>query len=255
MKLLHVLCLTLVSASVALGSVASGYNSNGFEAPTFAPGPLDGQDGWTGLGTGGGAAPVVVTSPDPVLGQQAVRLQVGDTQGDSSSMDHAIAPVTPGPGVVVTVSYDIFRNAPAQGMLAQNMWWWWWDAGEPTYGLQWDQGGGLTLPHGWNPGAGSVPTIYGAWANLTMLWDFTQMKAYSWYNGVIVDNGISISGITELTGWTISLGHDAADGTGASTVWIDNFKIDVSVIPEPGSLAALATGLVGLGGLALRRRK
>jgi hypothetical protein len=247
MKLLHVLCLVLLSASVAA----------------------------------------------PVIGDQAVRLQVGDVQGDTSFMDHAIGPVSAASGAVVTVSYDIFRNAPESGKLAQNMWWWWWDAGEPTYGLQWDQYGGSTLPHGWNTGAGSAPTVYGAYANLTMVWDFSQMKAYSWYNGALVDNGIPITNITQLTGWTIKLGHEAATGTGGSVVWIDNFKIDVvgpaggynsngfeaptfgvgplagqdgwtggasgggaapAVVPEPGSLLALATGLVGLGGLALRRR-
>jgi len=248
MKLLHVLCLVLLSASVAF---AGGYNSNGFEPPTFAVGALAGQDGWTGSSSGGGVAPTVVTAPDPVIGQQAVRLEVGDIQGDASTMDHAISPISAASGAIVTVSYDIFRNAPAQGMLAQNLWWWWFDAGEPTYGLQWDIDG--TLPNGWNPGAGSTPTVFGAWTNLTMVWDFTQMKAFSWYNGVQVDNGIPITNITTLTGWTINLGHESASGTGGSVVWIDNFKIDV--VPEPGSVLALLTGVVGLSGLALRRRK
>ena len=254
MKGLHlVLALSLVLFAAG-ATCAAGYNSGGFEPATFSTGALAGQDGWTGAGGGGGAAPVVVTAPDPVLGQQAVRLAVGDVQGDTSSMDHAINPVAASSGAIVTVSYDIFRYAPDSGKFAQNMWWWWWDAGEPTYGLQWDVAGaaGQTLPHGWNPGAGAAPTVFGAWANLTMVWDFSQMKAYSWYNGALVDNGIPITNVTQLTGWTINLGHEAASGTGGAVVWIDNFRIDV--VPEPGSLLALAGGLVGFGGFVLRRR-
>ncbi|MGQ9455600.1 MAG: PEP-CTERM sorting domain-containing protein [Armatimonadota bacterium] len=79
------------------------------------------------------------------------------------------------------------------------------------------------------------------------------MKAYSWYNGVLVDNGIPITNITKLTGWTISLSRDAASGSVGDIAWIDNFAIDVQIIPEPGSIAALATGLIGLVGLARRR--
>jgi hypothetical protein len=245
MKLLHVLCLVLITSTAVF---AGTYSAGGFEAPTFAPGPLDGQDGWTGSSAGGGLAPVVVTAPDPVIGEQAVRLYVGPTQGDVSEMDHAIDPVWPMSGVIVTVSYDIYRNPDPW---AQNLWWWWWDAGEPTYGLQWDIDG--TLPNGWSTGAGSAPTVVGRYANIKMVWNFTEMKAYSWYDGALVDNGIPISGITELSGWTIYLSHDADTGTSESTVWIDNFNVDV--VPEPGSLFAMATGLVGLGGFVLRRRR
>lgn len=242
----------VLGLAVLCGGVASaaGYNAGGFES--FAIGDLNGQDGWVGSAAGGGVAPSVVDSP--AIGQKAVKLEVPDVQGASTQMDIAIAPIAAVSGTKVTVSYDIYRPAPAGGMLAQNLWWWWFDAGEPTYGLQWDQGGGTVCPHGWNPGAGSTASVYDVFANITMVWDFTEMKAYSSYNGVAVDNGIPISNITSLTGWSINLGHDAGTGTGASLAYIDNFSIDVRVIPEPGSLLALASGLVGLGGLALRRR-
>lgn len=238
-------------AAASLGGSASAvtlYDSNGFESPTFTLGALPGQNGWTGGSAGGGAVPQVVTAPDPVIGQQAVRLYVGDKQGDGSSMDHAIPAINNVAGWVVTVSYDVYRPAPATDKLAQNLWWWWWDAGEPTYGLQWDQSGGLTLPNGWNPGAGQAATVFNRYANVKMVWDFTQMKAYSWYDGTIVDNGIPITNITKLTGWTISLGHDAGTGTGESLAYIDNFSI--TAVPEPASLALLA-----LGGLAVIRRR
>jgi hypothetical protein len=230
----------LVAASAAL---AAGYNSNGFEPTTFVTGPLNGQDGWVGTGAGGGFEPAVVTSPDPVEGTQAVKLSVPNTQGAASTMHMGIAPVTPGPGVVVTVSYDVYRHQNDLGK-TQNLWWWWVDAGTPTYGLQWDIGG--TLPAGWNPGAGSATTIYDAWTNITQEWDFGTGIYKSWYNGVAVDTNVAITEITTLTGWEISLAHDAGTEAGEDTAWIDNFSI--TVVPEPAALM-----LLGLGAL-LRRR-
>ena len=243
MKVLAGAVVLLATAGMAM---AAGYDSLGFES--FMLGPLDGQDGWVGSAAGGGIAPQVVTAPDPVLGERAVRLEVGDTQGDSSQMDHAFIPadlVAAGYTNLV-VSYDIYRQLNAQDK-TQNIWWWLWDAGSPTYGLQWDQGPS-TCPHGWNEGAGSAPTVLGRYANVTMEWDLVDMKAYSWYDGVIVDNGIPIADITALTGWTIQFGHDSDTGTGGDVAWIDNFQAIAT--PEPASLALLA-----LGGLALLRRR
>jgi hypothetical protein len=243
------LLITLV-AVVGLTGIASAdvlYSANGFEPNTFAPGPLAGQGGWTAAGAGGGIAPMVVTAPDPVVGTQAVRLEVPDLQGATSSMDHTI-PAFDITGTIVTVSFDIYRE---DSPWLSNLWWWWFDAGTPTYGLQWDAAvgnPGQTLPNGWNPGAGSAVTVMGRYANVTMVWDFQQSLAYSWYDGNLIDNGIPITDITTLTGWTIQLGHDEATGSGPEVAWIDNFSI--SVVPEPTSLALLA-----LGGLALLRRR
>ncbi len=185
-----------------------------------------------------------------MVGQQAVRLEVPDLQGATSFMDHAIPTITSPAGLVVTVSYDIYRPTPAEGNVAHNLWWWWWDAGAPTYGLQWDQAGGQTLPNGWNSGAGSAPTVFDRYANVTMVWDFTLMKAFSSYDGVVVDNGIPINGVTSLSGWTIQLGHDSATGSGAGLAYIDNFSI--TVVPEPRH-GALCAGLC-LSGIAVWRR-
>lgn len=224
------------------------YDSGGFEQPTFRRGVLNGQDGWIAVGDGvSGDVPRVVSAPEPVLGKQAVRLEVGDSQGDLSLMFLPIDdPLAAGYPIVI-VSFDIYRIGPQQ---TQNLWWFWIDDGTPTYGLQWDLSN-QTHPFGWNPGASSTSTIFDRYVNLTMKWDFTQNKAYSWYNGVLVDDGIPIDGITQLTGWGIMLSHDAPTGTGADVVWIDNFSI--YVVPEPASLAVLAGGVLALAGVRRRR--
>ncbi len=235
-------CVAVLCA-VASVAFAAGYDSNGFEPATFTTGPLAGQDGWTAAGGGGGFAPEVVTAPDPVMGTQAVKLSVPNIQGASSSMDMTIDTITPGAGVIVTVSYDVYRQKNELDK-TQNLWWWWFDAGTPTYGLQWDVGG--TRPVGFAENAGEAATIYDAWTNITQEWNLETMTFNSWYNGQPVDVNYPITGITELTGWTISLSHDAGEESGADTAWIDNFSINV--VPEPAALA-----LLGLGAL-LRRR-
>ncbi|MER3474789.1 MAG: hypothetical protein C4335_12335 [Armatimonadota bacterium] len=244
---LTVAAVIVLGASTAQAQLA-WYDSGGFEAPVFRLGILNGQDGWTGLpgGTFGDWARVV-RAPEPVLGGQAVRLEVGDHQGDFSVMEHAIPDPLAAGWKIVIVSFDIYRIGPQQ---TQNLWWYWFDSGEPTHGIQWDMSN-ATHPFGWNPGAGSTPTVFDRYVTLKMMWDFTQMKAYSWYNGALVDNGIPITNINSLTGWGIALAHDAASGTGADVVWIDNFAIHV--VPEPASVVVLAGGVLALAGLKRRR--
>jgi len=247
MKNRLIVCVAVLSTAGVV--VASPYDSQGFEPPTFMPGLLNGQDGWNAGADAPGMDPLVVTAPDPVYGEQAVRLEVPDTQGATSWMEHA-ADLTSviGSGGTVVISFDVYRQLNTEGSV-QNLWWWLWDAGTPTYGLQWDQGPS-TLPYGWNPNAGSAATILGRYANVTMEYDFGTMTCSSWYDGALVDDHIPINPngddpITTITGFTIYLAHEAADGTGGDVAWIDNF----SMTPEPTSILLLAVGA-----LAFRRR-
>jgi hypothetical protein len=190
-------------------------------------GPLSGQAPWAdGAGT---TPPTVVTAPDPVEGTKAVRMEINDTQGETSYVDWPTADLVAAGYKIITVSYDIYRPAPLPGFKAQNFWWWWFDSGTPTYGLQWDIAfaNGGTLPFGFEAGAQSVPTVYGTWTPLVQVWDLVGHKATSYYNGQRVDAGFWVHDIATLTGWGLSLSHDAATGAsgGPTLVFIDNFTV------------------------------
>ncbi|MBN2446865.1 MAG: hypothetical protein JXO22_09075, partial [Phycisphaerae bacterium] len=116
----RILVWTVATIATAAIAVAGGYDSQGFEPSTFVPGLLNGQDGWVAYTDGAlGMDPLVVTTPDPVIGTQAVRLEVPDVQGAMSGMDHAVDLTSVvNAGGTVTVSYDIFRQ---EGAL-QNIW-------------------------------------------------------------------------------------------------------------------------------------
>lgn len=218
----------------------------GFE--DYATGGLDGQFGWIGSQAGSGIAPTVITSADgPTQGNQAVLLEVSNLQGDASEMDRTFSDLIALGYKHLSVSYDIYR--PTDGT-DQNLWWWLPDSGEPTYGLQWDIGG--TAPHGWNTGAGSATTIFGRYATVSMEWDLETMLAYSWYDGVAVDNSIPIKDIATLSGWTIVLTHEGSTNDVGDKAYIDNFKIlAAKPVPEPATIAAVGAGLL----LALKRRR
>ncbi len=126
----------LVWTASATHAQLAWYDSHGFEAPVFSPGVLNGQDGWLSEGGGpSGDTARVVVSPEPTVGGQAVRLELGDSQGDYSLMARPIDDPLAAGWPIVIVSFDIYRIGPTQ---KQNLWWYWFDSGEPTYGLQWD---------------------------------------------------------------------------------------------------------------------
>jgi hypothetical protein len=249
------LILLLITALVGSAAADMWYDSGGFEPQKFTPGALNGQDGWIGSAGGGGFEPMVVTkATDWTIDEQAVRLEVPDAEGAFSQMEIPVADIIAAGWKDVTVSFEIRRSCDSTWY--QNLWWWWYDAGTPTYGLQWDEGGnypGGTYPFGWNEGAGRKETVTGRYAKLEMEWNFNDLTTSSWYDGVLVDDAIPMPGdITSLTGWVIQLGHDAATGTGSDKAWIDNFYIEV--VPEPAAVAPLAGFVLGLAGLLLRKK-
>lgn len=244
---------TVILSFVAVCTIGSAHGlvwdtiiDTGFE--DYALGGLNGQFGWVGSQGGSGTAPTVISSADgPTQGNQAVLLEVTNTQGDASEMDRTFSDLIAQGYKHLFVSYDIYRVVDGPD---QNLWWWLPDAGEPTYGLQWDIGG--TAPHGWNTGAGSATTIFGQYATVAMEWDLETNLAYSWYDGAVVDNGIPVKDIATITGWTIYFAHEASTNDVGDKAYIDNFKIMAAKpVPEPATMVAVGAGLL----LALKRRR
>ncbi len=202
------------------------YDSQGFEDPPFVLGVLNGQDGWVATGGGGGSNPVVVTSPDPVQGSQAIRLEIPDIEKSFSSMQMPVPDLIAAGYDLITVEFDIYRETDAW---VSNLWWWWFNEGTPTYGLQWDEANGQyggTYPFGWD--GTSVPNELDRYVTLFMEWDFREGMAYGYYDGALVTT-VPISGIDALTGWAIELWHDEATGSGPDVAWIENFKIEAFI--------------------------
>ncbi|MFQ3676804.1 MAG: PEP-CTERM sorting domain-containing protein [Fimbriimonadaceae bacterium] len=235
-------CLTTCLASATLIAGAGAYTYfQDFESMSL--GDLDGQDGWVGSASGGDAPQVV-----DYLGNRVVKLATPDVSGTNSRMERPIDDLVALGCTKVAVTFDVLRRS-LDASLVQNLWWYWFDTGQPTYGLQWDQGN-QTMPFGFNPGAGATATVFDRFVTLRQEWDLSAGLARSWYDGNPVDVDYPITDIAQLTGWAIELAHDAAGETGRAEAYIDNFGIEA--VPEPTGLTALALGALALVG---RRRR
>ena len=96
-----------------------------------------------------------------------------------------------------------------------------------------------------------IPTDTNKWTNVTLTWNFENGLASSSYDGTVVDSGIPITGPLDFTEWDFDL-----SGYNSSTTekcWIDNFQVTAQA-PEPASLLALATGVLGMAAAWRKRR-
>jgi hypothetical protein len=232
----------VVGCAVAFGLSAAAsaeviYDSNGFE--DFTVGALDGQMGFVGDTAGSGVAPQVVDgSTDQFLGTKSLRLEVPNVIGSQSVVDLPMADYK-GVYETVTVSFNVFRQDDGWN---SNLWYWL-RGDNATYGLQWDSGG--ALPLGFGPAA--IPLVLDAWEPMTITWNLETGEAEGTYDGVTHTLN---QGVNEAAGFFMYLGRENGDETrGGEVLWLDDFVITGTLIPEPASLVLLA-----LGGLALRRR-
>ncbi len=247
------LALGLVLGVVALASANVYYDTQGFSSYTY--GPLNGQGvtpnvplGWHDLSVPPDNMAVIADSP--AAGGKTMRLQVPNIQGNTSAAEVVFAQNLVPLAAQITVEFAVYRETDAW---SSNLWFFP-NGNNPAYGLQWDGGNGVsqTLPLGF-AGAG-VPTVMDAFATVQLVFDFTgaHPTATGYYNNHLVttvEYNDPNSPFTEFTGWTFSLQHDEnTTNSDTETLWIDDFAVSYTPIPEPAGLLLL------IGGALLRRR-
>jgi len=260
--------------------------STGFEQPTYAVGPLVPQDGWVLLS---GASPNVQNVGPIHTGAQAVTQAVGASMAGKN-----LTGLNPGgfvydsgwakfwmydpgdPGVqtdgrvgiqssVGGSSVSTMFTAGVQTSRSPDYWVFQW-SWSPVLG-----NGAAPSGTGYTFTAGPWATrVWNAWSYVILTWQFT----YNVWN----DPSSGGSGLVEwrinrplVLGPNLTLNFDSTSGRWANSYDVagvvlgspyacdtpssfDDYEFH-SPLPEPSSLLALGAGLMGLAGLAIRRRR
>ncbi len=245
------------SARADPGQPIAWYDTFGFEPPGFALGPIGGQGNWpqalppgiVATQAGGGTLPTVIQDTTGAgMGQIVKFLTVA--QGDGSGIDVFFPSPIKNGNTIVEIEFDMYRTE----LNVNNFWWWTPDAGDYTYGLEWDQSLAVH-PFGWSPGAGQTPATLNGWDHIALEWDFGTSTVSSWVNGLPVDVALPFGANppADVTGFSLWFAHDGALGPQVTTAYVDNLRVSVDIVPEPGTIALLASGLMSLL-FVLRRR-
>ena len=267
-----------VLAALVFCSCASAapmrFDTFGFEPEAgYVTGDLAGQQGWLVDIEGNASATIVDSTSGVVIGSQALKLEAPGTLADPNNPYSLFADsvivlhsTTTDPLLWAKVSFDVWRDAgqtvvggEALANTSLNSLWWWNQDDPNIYGVQWDIDNNI-YPHGFGVDAGGTAIVTGAYANVTLLYDYANNKRYSWYNGVMVDDGILLDvaefGINTFS--DIEIYYDQTQpglaGTYGLPAYIDNLYVEWEAVPEPGSFAALALGLTGLVGFRFRKK-
>jgi len=241
------LCLGAVVLFLAVPQANAGIiYSTGFENPPFVLGPLAGQDGWQEFGT----TPVMVENTVVKSGLQAVSVD-GSAAGQSGPFHE-----DPTAGPLVELQADLFLA----GSTTQSSW--------QFAGL----GSGLAPFIGGidtDPSTNDIKLITAGfpvvgtfsrdvWHHVDFVFNFTTQTYSFSFDGTQLamnvpfcgDNGPCNGGLVG------SYGDGLFDtfGGGNDFGYMDNFSLGtLQAVPEPGTLALLASGLMGVAA-AVRRR-
>jgi len=184
---------------------------------------------FTGSGWARTRAPELAEDPHY---NQAVRLEIGDHEGDESWMYLPLPEtITPGDHSNIWIYFEIYRET-GDGW-AENLYWSWNGDIDPGIGTQWDHWGTeppWTYPFNWwsPPPYQHTLTLFDQYAAIEMLWDIDSSTVSSWYGYSAIDVSQPLTEVgTYLDGYRIYLRHDAATGSGSEVVWINYFMIIV----------------------------
>jgi len=253
---LPVLAFTASSQAVVV------YSTGGFETPTYNPGALGGQDGWTDISDPTNTHTAAITSGGnaPTTPQAVTFTSTQTIAGDNVAQYFRLLNFTPGGAgsgtEIVDVKFDMkapaFANTPnlktIVGIEAHNV-------NDDNLGAAYAgyTGGANTrvydaLAGGPNEHSADSGVATGSYANYEIILDFVNSTS-----------SVKVNGTTLLTttfllspggGGDLSYLNLAYYNGNGEAVLFDN--LSVTATPEPASLSIL--GLAGLGLLARRRK-
>ena len=223
--------LAVLALAAAPAPAAVVVDAGGFEG--FSIGPLAGQYGW--YSGRSWHTPATISNPGLAGHGQVVTLSL---TAPNDPFSFACIDFANQVGIAATVRtcFDLYHQASGSVQ-------WWAYGNNPYWGSANDSDDGLVKP----AAVGSTPLISNTWQNIVIDYDLVNGTASSWVNGVQVDNAANVGLATEHKGWTFQF-HGPNDTT--PPIYIDNFTVTSTPVPEPASCALLGAGLL----LALRRR-
>lgn len=259
----HLLCAAALAAALALpcARAAVVVDTNGFEG--FAPGVVNGQNGWAAVNAFGQPSKDAVIATAPGGGKAICFDNTGGaTDPHTESGVQITFPNLTGTERYVTTSFDLYREGNG---LYNNMWWW--PVGNnPWSGLQWDNAanpnpGAQILPWGFGSPGPNAPMPANQWVNLTLEFDLQNFTESVWVNGVLLAPDVPIPiGTTpgEFAGWffddTNTIDPARSPNAVGQRAYVDNLRIVTgrfAPIPEPATLSLIGIGILPL----LRRRR
>jgi hypothetical protein len=269
------LAVSVLSAPPAHGEI---FYQTGFEQPTFTPGPIVGQAGWTieTSDTGGppGSIPVgSISTTFPQGGAQSLRIDpMANNAGGAAAaafryLPGGASPIFNGEGREISVKVAAALIGPSTGDVDQisvnfqpflyiddpSVF-----VGDFQRSVMWlSSDGHIHVVSGTSQHTG--PTyLFGQYNELEARFDFPDQKTIYFLNGTEFDQDSWAdlgATITEFSTPDLQLVELHASGTYNPLNYQGYFdNLEISAVPEPGALALLASGFLSLIGYTLWRR-